>query len=645
MTAAAVEPTEKAEIPFNKQPRDWRKAGVIVAFSAIPVALLVIFTYWPFGSMIGYSFYKMKYIGPRQFVGLQNYIDVFTRPDTLSSLKLSLYYMVGALIQVALALYLSTMLAFKVRGGSAFKAIYFFPYLINGIAVGFIFKFFYTRGYVFDTVLQWCGFQLDNLPYWLKDQSVNNWSLVGASVWRYLGQNVILFIGAMMSIDSTLYEAAEIDGANKWQQFKHIILPGIKTILVLNVILSITGSLSAFEGPYVITSGANGTATYFVRMDRLAHTSQKVGLASAMAIVLLIIILICALLQNLFFKYVFKDADDGVEKARKQAAKIERQRARMARKNASVFKNGPSNKGGGMMTDAVALAKERSAAKTAGFWYKFKIGVAVFLKYFSLIFVAFMMLLPLVSCFVTAAKTDKEYQSTSVMDMPKNWFNFDNYVQAFVASNMAVAFRNSIIVVVVVLVVTTIIGTMLAYVLSRFQFPGNGLIRGMFALAALLPGIAMQVALYKMMVNFHAVNTMWGYIVMMCGTDVISIYVFIQFFENISTSLDEAAIMDGASYFTVYYKILLPLLKPAIVTCAILKGVGVYNEYYAANLYLQDANLKTIAIALYSFTGPMGSKYNLICAGVIITLLPMLILFLIFQKQIYSGIAAGSVKE
>lgn len=79
--------------------------------------------------------------------------------------------------------------------------------------------------------------------------------------------------------------------------------------------------------------------------------------------------------------------------------------------------------------------------------------------------------------------------------------------------------------VVVVLVVTTIIGTMLAYVLSRFQFPGNGLIRGMFALAALLPGIAMQVALYKMMVNFHAVNTMWGYIVMMCGTDVISIYV------------------------------------------------------------------------------------------------------------------------
>ena len=134
--------------------------------------------------------------------------------------------------------------------------------------------------------------------------------------------------------------------------------------------------------------------------------------------------------------------------------------------------------------------------------------MAVFLKYFSLIFVAFMMLLPLVSCFVTAAKTDKEYQSTSVMDMPKNWFNFDNYVQAFVASNMAVAFRNSIIVVVVVLVVTTIIGTMLAYVLSRFSFPGNALIRTAFMMAALLPGIAMQVAVYKIMGSFHLINSL-----------------------------------------------------------------------------------------------------------------------------------------
>lgn len=179
------------------------------------------------------------------------------------------------------------------------------------IAIGFIFKFFYTRGFVFDTVLQWIGFDLEDLPFWLKDTSINNISLVGTSVWKYFGQNMVLFVGAMMSVDATLYEAADLDGANKWQQFKYIMLPSIKTIVMLNLIMAITGSLSAFEPPFVIMSGGgNGTATYFVKMHEVAHTSQKLGLASAMAIVLLMIIFVATILQKLFFKYVFKDAED-----------------------------------------------------------------------------------------------------------------------------------------------------------------------------------------------------------------------------------------------------------------------------------------------------------------------------------------------
>ena len=185
---------------------------------------------------------------------------------------------------------------------------------------------------------------------------------------------------------------------------------------------------------------------------------------------------------------------------------------------------------------------------------------------------------------------------------------------------------------------------MLAYVLNRFTFPGNGLIRSLFLFATLLPGIAMQVATYQLMYQIGFINHLYGYIILSMGTDVISIYIFIQFFENIPTSLDESAYMDGASYFTIFFKILFPLLKPAIVTVMILKGVGTYNEYYNASLYLSDPKLKTIAISLYTFVGPLGSKYNLICAGVIISLIPALVVFLIFQKQIYSGLTAGAVK-
>jgi len=301
--------------------RKGQQTVVIVTFMLIPLLLLFVFTYLPFAEMFQFSFYKMKYIGKRKFVGLDNYIQVFTRDDCFGALRLSFYYMGGALVQLALALYLATILSFKTKMGSFFKGAMFFPFLISGIAIGFIFKFFYTRGFVFDTVLVWCGFKLENLPYWLQDQRINNISLVATSVWRYFGQNMVLFIGAIMSVDAEMYEAAKLDGANKWQQFRYIILPSIKTIVVLNVILSITGSLSAFEPPYVITKGGNGTGTYFVIMNEIAHVSQKVGLASAMAVVLLLIIFAATILQKVFFMYFFQDGtqDNGKLKKKKGA--------------------------------------------------------------------------------------------------------------------------------------------------------------------------------------------------------------------------------------------------------------------------------------------------------------------------------------
>ena len=271
--------------------------------------------------------------------------------------------------------------------------------------------------------------------------------------------------------------------------------------------------------------------------------------------------------------------------------------------------------------------------------------VFIALKYLSLVFFSFVAVLPIVSCVITAFKTETEYQQTNVMTMPQSWLNFDNFIQAFQKANMGRAFINSTIILICVLFVSTIVGTQLAYVLDRFAFPGNTLIRNLFLFASLLPGVAMQISIYRIMNDLNFINSLWGYIIMMCGTDVISIYIYIQFFENIDKSLDESGIVDGASYFTIFYKILLPLLKPAIVTSCILKGVGTYNEYYSANLYLQDKKkLSTVATSLYVFVGPLGSKYNLICAGVIISLLPALILFITCQKQIYSGLTACAVK-
>lgn len=265
-------------------------------------------------------------------------------------------------------------------------------------------------------------------------------------------------------------------------------------------------------------------------------------------------------------------------------------------------------------------------------------------KYASLIAASLVALIPVCVCVLTAFKTNEEYAASSVLQLPKSFAYLENFKIAFEKANMLRCFGNTALVLAVVLVVSVLTGSMLAYVLNRFRFPGRGMIENLFLFASLLPGIAMQVTIFQIMYSLGLINHLYGYMIVLMGTDIISIYIFLQFFENLPVSLDESAIMDGCTYFGVFFRILFPLLKPAIMTSLVLKGVSVYNEYYASNLYLQQPDLKTISTALYTFTGPYGNQYNYICAGVIITILPILVFFLVFQKQVYSGMASGAVK-
>jgi multiple sugar transport system permease protein len=266
------------------------------------------------------------------------------------------------------------------------------------------------------------------------------------------------------------------------------------------------------------------------------------------------------------------------------------------------------------------------------------------LKYVILILATIVAVTPVVVCVFTAFKTEEEYTHGSVLQLPKSFLYLENFKEAISKANMLRCFGNTLLVLIVVLTCSVFISSMLAYVLNRFRFPGRNMIENLFLFASLLPGIAMQVTIYQIMYSLGLINHLYGYMIVLMGTDIISIYLFLQFFENLPVSLDESATMDGCTYFGVFFRILFPLLKPAIMTTLVLKGVSVYNEYYASNLYLQKPELRTISTALYTFTGPYGSKYNYICAGVLITIIPILVIFLVFQKQVYSGMAAGAVK-
>lgn len=276
---------------------------IIITFLIVPLALLFIFTYLPLFDMVGYSFFRWNGTSKvKTWIGLENYIEVFTRPEYLKVLKTSIYYFVGSVVQIVMALYFATILNQKIKGKNFFKGIIFFPSLLNGVAVGLIFLFFYKGGGTLDSILTLIGIPKEVLPLWLGDVALVNISLVFVSLWRYMGQNMVMFNGAIQSVNTELLEAASLDGANGWQQFRYIILPNIKTIVSLNLILAVKGAISVFEIPMIMTNGANGSSTFVMKTLDTAFTSRKIGLASAMGVVLLIFIMIVTFIQKRFIE-------------------------------------------------------------------------------------------------------------------------------------------------------------------------------------------------------------------------------------------------------------------------------------------------------------------------------------------------------
>jgi ABC-type sugar transport system permease subunit len=287
-------------------PRDGRRPRGLMQkltpwlFLAAAVGFLLLFTYWPAVNLFYYSVTDWDGIDQtKNFVGLDNYVQVFTDPRVFSVFGVSLYYLIASFVQMAIALYFATILSFSTRFSSLFRGIMFFPYLINGVAIGFVFLYLFQPGGTLDTVLSWVG--VTDPPQWLGDPDIVNWSLASTSVWRYTGMNFVLFLGAIQSIPHELYEAADLDGATKWQQFWAIIFPGIRRVVGLSFILAIAGSLSVFEVPFIMTGGANGSATFVIQTLQTAFSFRQVGLASAMAVVLLLIVLVVTIIQRKIF--------------------------------------------------------------------------------------------------------------------------------------------------------------------------------------------------------------------------------------------------------------------------------------------------------------------------------------------------------
>lgn len=265
-------------------------------------------------------------------------------------------------------------------------------------------------------------------------------------------------------------------------------------------------------------------------------------------------------------------------------------------------------------------------------------------KYLTLVLASVAVLVPPFAVLLASFKTSKEYYSTSKVALPESFFNFDNYIKVFADGDLGLAFTNTGTILLISLFFTVVFGTQVAYVLSRFEFKGKKLVLLAYVIAMVVPAVTTQVATFEVIKALGLINNKGSVIMLYIGADVVMIYIFLQFMKGVPLELDEAAKIEGASYFLIYRKIMLPLLKPAIATVIILRTIFIYNDFYFPLLYLPEKSQVTVSTALYKFTSVFGTEWTTISAGIIIILIPSIVLFLVLQKQIYAGVTNGAVK-
>lgn len=265
----------------------------IFVFLVVPVSAMVLLGIWPVIQLFYISFTDFNGVNWRraEFVGLRNYFDLagWDR-ELLYPMVNSLYYLGGSIIQLMLATWFAVILNQKLPGSRLFRTILFIPFVLNTVAAALVFRnLLEINGALNDLMMLLFG--PDSRLKWIDAaENYTNFSLAAASVWRYLGFNLVVTFGALQAISQDQYDAAKIEGANAWQQFWKITFPSIKLVLLLQFMLSVIGSLEVFEIPLLITDGAGKTSTFAIKMVETGFQFRRAGTAASMAVFMLIIV-------------------------------------------------------------------------------------------------------------------------------------------------------------------------------------------------------------------------------------------------------------------------------------------------------------------------------------------------------------------
>jgi multiple sugar transport system permease protein len=295
----------KSQTPSGSRPRRLNLAmkqalfGYAILFPAI--AVIAIFRFFPMFQAFYISLTSYDLLRPPVFIGLSNFVDLVQDPSFIKSAQVSVTYVVFSVVPVwVLSLALAMLFNRSIRGKNLFRAAAFMPVVMPAVVNAVVWTFMYQQDGVVNTIIGWFG--VDPIA-WLRSSAWALWAVIIIGIWRATPYYMVIFLAGLQAIPEEYYEAAQIDGANAWSQFRHITLPLLQPTTMLVIVMSVIVALKVFAVPMIMTGGGPADATRVLPLliYQTAFEFFKMGRAAAMSVFLFIAMMIFTVFQIRLF--------------------------------------------------------------------------------------------------------------------------------------------------------------------------------------------------------------------------------------------------------------------------------------------------------------------------------------------------------
>ncbi|MEO5808432.1 ABC transporter permease subunit [Devosia sp.] len=625
--------------------RDWQTGYLFVLPMVIIMGGLI---FWPFISAIMLSLTAFNFsTGETYNVGIRNYQRLFSNSDYILALKNTISFTFWSLafkfvIGMIVALILNSRLPYR----SILSGIMLLPWIVPEIVTALAWKSIYDPLFGGLNPMLMAARIIDRPLGWISDPNMAMGSVISVNVWKGIPFFVLLFLSGLKAIDREQLEAAEVDGANVVQRFRHVTLPGLRYVIVVTLLLSFISTFNQFGLPFLLTGGGPSGATklYAILAYEKAIGSLQYGPGIAIAFSTAPLIAILIWLLARFMRQDDKRDDNAdrkpgiVDRSMAVAGKIlslvidvifwpiqliyagVEMIARFARRMSGRSPSKP-------LLSLAARERGGTIAK-----------LVVLLPF--MVFVIF----PFFWIIITSLKSTAQISERRSIFWPQP-ATLEQYDALIHGTGFITWFLNSILVAAASTVVSVSLASLAAYALTRLRFLGAGLLTTLLLITYLLPGTLLFIPLYQTLSSIGIINS-YAALILTYPTFLLpfATWVMLGYFRSIPVEVEEAAMIDGANRFYIFLRITLPLAAPALLSVTLFAFTNAWNEFLFAFVFITSESLRTLPIGLQSMVVGDILPWGKLMAASLLTAVPVALLYMYAQRFLVGGLTVGAVK-